>query len=240
MTLFASWWESTGGFIGRHPGLLLVLVGVAGEIFCDWREMTGKLALAKKTSAVLLVAGLLLEFNEAAKSDTEVARLGLQTAVAVAKATEANERTANLENEAAKARLDFEKLKESQWPRHFNPEQKREIISLLKQFPPIVVKISFPSSDSECIAYALDIKNTFETAGYTASLEPMAMVMGSPLGLNLWVLDPNHPPAVTPALQGLLLQLNIEAVWGPNGTVHKDELKILVNTRIPVLVPEGN
>ncbi|MGH7976520.1 MAG: hypothetical protein ACREC8_07650 [Limisphaerales bacterium] len=68
-------------FIGRHPGLLLVLIGVAGEIICDWKEIgTGRLARAKKISAILLVIGLMMEFWEAAKSDEEIARLTVQAA----------------------------------------------------------------------------------------------------------------------------------------------------------------
>src|SRR5476649_2722250 len=69
-------------FIGRHPGLLLVLIGVAGEIFCDWKEMgVGRLARAKKISAILLVIGLAMEFWEAAKSDSELAATKERTAL---------------------------------------------------------------------------------------------------------------------------------------------------------------
>jgi hypothetical protein len=68
-------------FIGRHPGLLLVLIGVAGEIACDWKEMDGRLARAKRISAILLVVGLMMEFWEAAKSDREIAATKERTAL---------------------------------------------------------------------------------------------------------------------------------------------------------------
>jgi hypothetical protein len=69
-------------FVGRHPGLLLVLIGVIGEIICDWKEMgTGRLARAKRISAVLLVVGLMMEFWEAAKSDNELADTKERTAL---------------------------------------------------------------------------------------------------------------------------------------------------------------
>jgi len=68
-------------FIGRHPGLLLVLIGVVGEIACDWKEMEGRLARAKRISAILLVVGLMMEFWEAAKSDNEVADTKGRTAL---------------------------------------------------------------------------------------------------------------------------------------------------------------
>src|ERR1700720_2994888 len=100
-------------FIERHPGLLLVLIGVAGEIFCDWKEMgVGRLAKAKRISAILLVIGLMMEFWEAAKSDNEIAKMNLKaeqaardaaasyenSAVAKKEAGEANERASNTES----------------------------------------------------------------------------------------------------------------------------------------------
>lgn len=61
--------------------MLLVLIGVAGEIICDWKEMEGRLARAKRISAILLVVGLMMEFWEAAKSDSELADTKERTAL---------------------------------------------------------------------------------------------------------------------------------------------------------------
>ena len=85
-------------FVGRHPGLLLVLIGVVGEIICDWKEMEGRLARAKRISAILLVVGLMMEFWEAAVSDTDLADTKERTAVAEKEAGQANERAANTES----------------------------------------------------------------------------------------------------------------------------------------------
>jgi len=68
-SLLSNCWE----FATRHPGILLVLLGVAGEVIFDWKEMKGKMAWAKRLSAIILIAGLILEFYEAAKSDKVVA-----------------------------------------------------------------------------------------------------------------------------------------------------------------------
>jgi hypothetical protein len=68
-------------FITRHPGILLVFLGVVGEIIFDWADMKGRQAWGKRLSAFILIGGLLLEFAEAAKSDKEVA-LANQRAVA--------------------------------------------------------------------------------------------------------------------------------------------------------------
>lgn len=80
MILAATLISDCVGFMGRHPGLLLVLLGVIGEVACDWKEMEGRLAQAKKFSALLLILGLLIEFWESAKSDEEIARLSIQAA----------------------------------------------------------------------------------------------------------------------------------------------------------------
>lgn len=68
-SLLSNCWD----FATRHPGILLVLLGVAGEIIFDWKDMKGRLAWAKRISALVLIAGLILEFSEAAKSDKDVA-----------------------------------------------------------------------------------------------------------------------------------------------------------------------
>jgi hypothetical protein len=86
-------------FIGRHPGLLLVLIGVVGEIVCDWKEIgVGRLARAKKISAILLIVGLMMEFWEAAKSDNELAATKERTALI-------ESQVAGLNKEAADARV---------------------------------------------------------------------------------------------------------------------------------------
>jgi len=73
-SLLSNCWE----FSTRHPGISLVLLGVAGEVVFDWKEMKGRLAWAKRLSALVLIAGLILEFSEAAKTDKLVAATQLR------------------------------------------------------------------------------------------------------------------------------------------------------------------
>src|SRR5579859_1028671 len=93
-SLLSNCWE----FSTRHPGILLVLLGVAGEVIFDWKEMKGRMAWAKRLSALVLVAGLILEFSEAAKSDKEVSAAIERAGDAEREAGQANERTANTES----------------------------------------------------------------------------------------------------------------------------------------------
>jgi hypothetical protein len=115
-------------FIGRHPGLLLVLIGVAGEIIFDWKEMGhGRLAYGKRISAILLVIGLTMEFWEAAKSDKEIAAINLQATQAEKKADEAKEQAAKFD--LARAEIEKE-LEQSQ----SNNLQLKIELDLAKQF----------------------------------------------------------------------------------------------------------
>jgi hypothetical protein len=91
-------WE----FVTRHPGLVLVLAGVVGEVICDWKEMDGRLARAKRLSAILLVVGLMMEFWEAAKSDLEVARLNQEAAAARLETAELKQQIAETTTNLAK------------------------------------------------------------------------------------------------------------------------------------------
>jgi hypothetical protein len=65
--------QAVVGFVGRHPGILLVLIGVVGEVCFDWKEMKQKREWGKAIFSIILVTGLVMEFWEAAKSDKEVA-----------------------------------------------------------------------------------------------------------------------------------------------------------------------
>jgi hypothetical protein len=93
------------GFATRHPGLLLVLLGVVGEVFFDWPEMTGKRAFGKKLSALVLVVGLVMEFAEAAKSDREVASMNERTALIESNNLALSLRVEGLNKQAADARV---------------------------------------------------------------------------------------------------------------------------------------
>src|ERR1035437_2611527 len=108
-------WE----FVTRHPGLMLVLIGVAGEVACDWKEMAGRLAWAKKISAMLLVIGLAVEFWESAKLDNEVADTKERTAVAAKEASQANVRAATTESNNLALKKQMLELESKFQPRHF-------------------------------------------------------------------------------------------------------------------------
>jgi hypothetical protein len=62
-------------FCKNHPGILLVIIGVAGEIVCEWDKEKGTRGRLIRLFGLLLVIGLLLEIWEAVKADEQVAHL---------------------------------------------------------------------------------------------------------------------------------------------------------------------
>jgi hypothetical protein len=62
-------------FCTNHPGILLVVIGVAGEILLEWGKEKGTRGKLIRFFGLVLVVGLLLEIWEAVKSDEQVAEL---------------------------------------------------------------------------------------------------------------------------------------------------------------------
>ena len=166
MILATSFPSLCWGFAIRHPGLMLVLIGVAGEVACDWKEMAGRLAWAKKLSAMLLVIGLVVEFWESAKLDNEVADTKERTAIAVKDASQANERAANTESNNLVLDKQLTELKARLQHRIITPEQRGKFIKALegcRRGNIIVAKLSI---ENETGAYARDIRMMLDAAGY--------------------------------------------------------------------------
>jgi hypothetical protein len=63
------------GFSSRHPGVILVLFGVASEIIIDLRKVKTSRGFCKLLCEVALVAGLFLEISDAVNTDDKIAGL---------------------------------------------------------------------------------------------------------------------------------------------------------------------
>jgi len=171
--------SSICSFVRRHPGLLLVLIGVAGESILDWQDSHGTLGWVRRFFSLVLIARLIEEFYEASKSDKEVAALTLQTASAqkqiaeisleVAKANqaaaEANERAARLEKEAEEGRLEVEKIRLAQQPRNFTVEQRKGFITSLDKAVKRPVRVIALTNTPESTAWARHIRSALDEAG---------------------------------------------------------------------------
>jgi hypothetical protein len=107
LSLFFGW-----EFVKRHPGLVLVFVGVFGETIADWAKETKFTKRLKNAFAIVLVIGLALEIPEAAHSDKEAA-LSTERAKAI-ETTNALLRSnvAALDKEVAETKIQLAKANE--------------------------------------------------------------------------------------------------------------------------------
>jgi hypothetical protein len=121
----------------KHPGVVLVLIGVFGEIALEWKKT--KDAWLKKAFWVLLIMGLVLEFREAAKSDLEAAKL----------------EQSNLE------------LQIKLQPRTITTQQVRDFMDLTKSITnKIYIKVIVGDSDGETERFAGKIRSMLDEAGF--------------------------------------------------------------------------
>ena len=190
-SLLSLCWE----FVTRHPGLVLVMIGVAGEVACDWNEMSGRLARAKKLSAILLVVGLAIEFIEAAKSDLEIATLNKEAA-------NARLETAKLEQQVAETRTNVANVDPlnqpisdisafvefnvrnidptNLTPFRFSANSSLSICETTEQARFGAGTLPFLSSERVSPFKSIDIKSSHETQGYSIRYQ-----MNSTHGIDL-------------------------------------------------------
>ena len=176
---------------------MLVLIGVAGEVVCDWKEMTGRLAWAKKISAMLLVIGLTVEFWESAKLDNEVANT--------------KERTVKLEStnllisfQVEQLRQKNDELEAKAADRHISEKQRKDFIKFLENSPKGHVMTGSRHPDSETQMYCDEVYSMLTNAGFTA--ESRVNYAGNlaqfPVGSSVGVFVDNFSDA--PAYSGNL------------------------------------
>jgi len=220
MMLAASFWAGCWEFLTRHPGILLVLIGVAGEIVCDWKK-EGFRDKLKTVFAVLLVLGLAIEILEAAKSDKEVADTKKLTAL-----VESN----NLVLRSNVLALEI-KLKD----RTITPIQKEQIRRCFDAAENKgVLFVSADFGNSEAVQFGNEIRNLakelkFDTKPYqysaTENNNQVPMYIGQP-GVFLIVKDWEKPPPWTRAIvncfsnAGITISaLDTQQIWCPSNAI---------------------
>jgi hypothetical protein len=149
---------SSSHFLMRHPGILLVIIAVAGEVACEWNRERNLVERLKKFFGVLLVVGLILEMAEASKSDVhvaeaekEVAALQLEVEQTSNNVAQVNEQIASAKTQAADALKDAAQAneraakfdadralveKEAEQIRSTNLELQAEIVQLNSKIQP--------------------------------------------------------------------------------------------------------
>lgn len=248
MFLASSFLTGCWEFILRHPGLLLVLVGVAGEVICDWKDMSGRLARAKKISAILLVIGLAVEFIEAAKSDKELAETKERTAVAVREASQANERAAKFDADRVVIQKQAEEIRSTNFvlqtkllelearfrERTITESDGEKFIKLLANVPKgnVVVYIN-GNSGSEVQNYAEQIRQMIGAAGYDVG-KMCAQGWGGgqiPKGISVAVKSATNQPPFAGQIQNALKTIGIETTGYLDDSLDEKTMKIFVGSK---------
>jgi hypothetical protein len=176
-SLLFNCWE----FATRHPGILLVLFGVGGEVVFDWKDMKGRLAWAKRLSAIVLIAGLILEFSEAAKSDKEVSAAIERAGLAEQKAGEANDRAANTESNNLVLQSQLLKLEAKTKWRTITPEDKKRFVDITQAISKFPVRVRMAANaSSEVKSYAQKIREMLDDGGFVETNKELAIAEWPP------------------------------------------------------------
>lgn len=205
--------RSSLDFAENHIGLFLVLLGVAGEVFFDWRETKGPWAKTRKAFAAILVLGLILDFSDAAKSDQALAEINARAAKAEKEAGDANERAAKFD--AARANIEKEaeniqasnlalqakvlELQGKMRPRTISPDKKSELLRHLTACPKGKVFILASIFDAEATNFAAQLEDVFKSAGFDVVRPALpnrdAVISVGSVGLHILVKDQKQAPA---------------------------------------------
>jgi hypothetical protein len=222
-SLLSNCWE----FSTRHPGILLVLLGVAGEVIFDWKEMKGRLAWAKRLSALVLIAGLILEFSEAAKSDKDVSVAIVRAGNAEKEAGQANERAAKFDADRVMLEKQAEQIRSTNLvlqtklleldarthDRTISPETRRMMLQALAdaQIHKGSVTVAAFQSDREAVTFGKKITDLLNEAGCNATFNATVTMNATYTGLVFLVKDPSKRPPFADVILSVFKSNSIEA-----------------------------
>jgi hypothetical protein len=207
-------WE----FAKRHPGIMLVLVGVFGEgfeifskIFCkSWaKKHELGLEIVGAFCWMVVVTGLAFEIPDAANTDKD----------------------------AADARLETAKLElKIQW-RTITPQQRETIEHVLGKNPQagrVIVRCE--PTDPEACAFGTKICDVLNECFFNANFNPAVSVYGwpAPSGLIVLVSDTNNPPQKSELIRKAFGEVGFPMVELPNAPARHpepDNIVIIVGTK---------
>ncbi len=147
-------------FCEKHPGIILVVIGVAGEILAAWKKPQTTREALEKFFGIMLIAGLVLEIWEATKEDRQVAGLELRTVNV--ETTNALLWQTNLTLRAEVATLEIKAQ-----DRTITTEQREKVINYLKNAPKGPVMIGARAASRETDQYFSKVANLIRDSGFT-------------------------------------------------------------------------
>jgi hypothetical protein len=165
----------------KHPGTIIVTVGVAGEVLIEWFGIPKDEKIAKlwkRMFAIMLIYGLILEIPDSAKSWQL--------------ASESSERAANTESNNLVLRSQVAELEAAvQW-RTITPIQETNLVNLLSPFvrnnrlTGTVVSVMSEEGNPEAIQFARRLGDVLTKCGFNVG--PMEVFAGGVPGPDAGLL----------------------------------------------------
>lgn len=178
--------KSVRFFCWEHPGILIVVIAVLGEVICDWNRKKTLKERLKKFFGMLLVAGLCIEIAEAIKSDKKVALAENDAASANERASTNEVHFAELTRSNLLLSVTVEGLKsdnlvlrskvvtlevKSKW-REITQTQKENFIKLTKNVGKFGIRIRYGTHDAEVESFANMVMGMLNSAGFIETNVP--------------------------------------------------------------------
>jgi hypothetical protein len=218
--------DSINSFFQNVSIALLVCTALSGTITI----ITNKIIAKRDRARLAITEQITAEANQkAAEANQKAAEAAKGTAIAVADASAAKERTVKLELETvqqrektAKAERELFELKEKLKPRQLSDASRLSLIAALAlSNPKGLVKIQCISGDNEGIAYANQMNEALKTAGWpTTEINAPLYIGGSnPIGFGIAVHSKATTPQYAVALQRAFINAGINL-----GGIESDEI----------------
>ncbi len=138
-------------FTKNHPAIILVLIGVVGEVVCEWKSEGDFLEKLGGWFGVILVIGLVWELHEAAKTDHE--------------SNEAKERAGRLEHSNLLLREKVAELEAALSPRRIEGALRTNLVTRLRSLPAVgPIIIDSESRDMEVAVFRKQLEAAFAEA----------------------------------------------------------------------------
>jgi hypothetical protein len=165
---------------------------------------------------VVVVAAAFLTYAvwKSGNSLSEEVRKSAESRIAEAQksAAEANERATRLENDAARARMEAEKIKASVSWREIAPMSREQFKTLAGAIPKGRIIISTVSSNAEAANYGQQLSDMLQAAGYEVdeALGSVTIEGPPPTGVILKIKDEKNPPVYAVPLYQALETIGIK------------------------------
>jgi hypothetical protein len=196
-------------------GGILITVGVAGELFVQFRAQRIETDLRTTSHKV---EGLLNQEAEAARGEASSAKMtALQFQQAIA---EANERAASATATAESEKLERVRLEAAVSPRTLGIDEQKEIAEALREFSGRTVTVSSYGMDGEGTALATEIIATLRSAGIGVDDYRASTIISGGFLTGVHVRGPAADTGFVTALGKELSSAGKLTVWVNGPTLH--------------------